>query len=159
MQSTLDCTSSCNFWTDQGLMWGSCLWTFCVVTFFLVTCFVFVDSSAFNTIIPTHFQTKLTQLSVPSSICQWITRFLTNRQQLVRLGKFMSNRWKPYCNSTRQTAALPTLVSLGDVFSPHCSSPCTPTTSPLKTPVSSSWSLQMTPHWSASSRTLMSLPT
>uniref|UniRef100_A0A8C1GBG6 Reverse transcriptase domain-containing protein n=1 Tax=Cyprinus carpio TaxID=7962 RepID=A0A8C1GBG6_CYPCA len=42
-------------------------------------------------IIPTALQTKLTQLSVPSSICQWITSFLTYRQQLVRLGKFMSN--------------------------------------------------------------------
>ncbi len=53
---------------------------------------LFVDfSSACNTIIPTLLQTKLTQLSVPSSICQWITSFLTDRQQLVRLGKFMSN--------------------------------------------------------------------
>uniref|UniRef100_A0A9J7ZPZ6 Reverse transcriptase domain-containing protein n=1 Tax=Cyprinus carpio carpio TaxID=630221 RepID=A0A9J7ZPZ6_CYPCA len=53
---------------------------------------LFVDfSSAFNTIIPTVLQTKLTQVSVPSSICQWITSFLTDRQQLVRLGKFMSN--------------------------------------------------------------------
>ncbi|KAI2645072.1 putative RNA-directed DNA polymerase from transposon BS [Labeo rohita] len=53
---------------------------------------LFVEfSSAFNTIIPTLLQTKLNQLSVPSSISQ-------------------------------------------DVFSPHCSSPCTPTTAPLKTP-------------------------
>ncbi|KAK3554261.1 hypothetical protein QTP70_020119, partial [Hemibagrus guttatus] len=52
---------------------------------------LFVDfSSAFNTIIPTLLQTKLTQLSVPSSICQWITSFLTDRHQLVKLGKFMS---------------------------------------------------------------------
>ncbi|KAK3539408.1 hypothetical protein QTP70_006465 [Hemibagrus guttatus] len=52
----------------------------------------FVDfSSAFNTIIPTLLQTKLTQLSVPSSICQWITSFLTDRHQLVKLGKFKSN--------------------------------------------------------------------
>ncbi|KAK3552173.1 hypothetical protein QTP86_005107 [Hemibagrus guttatus] len=48
------------------------------------------NSSAFNTIIPTLLQTKLTQLSVPSSICQWITSFLTDRQQLVKLGKFTS---------------------------------------------------------------------
>ncbi|KAK3571123.1 hypothetical protein QTP86_001911 [Hemibagrus guttatus] len=47
-------------------------------------------SSAFNTIIPTLLQTKLTQLSVPSSICQWITIFLTDRHQLVKLGKFTS---------------------------------------------------------------------
>ncbi len=44
-----------------------------------------------NTIIPDTLQNKLTQLSVPTSICQWITSFLTDRQQLVRLGKFSSN--------------------------------------------------------------------
>ncbi|KAI2651795.1 putative RNA-directed DNA polymerase from transposon BS [Labeo rohita] len=53
---------------------------------------LFVDlSSAFNTIIPSLLHTKLNQLSVPSSICQWITSFLTDRQQLVRLGKFTSS--------------------------------------------------------------------
>ncbi len=36
------------------------------------------------------------------------------------------------------------------VFSPHCSSPCTPMTAHLKTPLSNSWSLQMTPQSSAS---------
>ncbi len=35
----------------------------------------------------------------------------------------------------------------------------TPITAHLKTPLSSSWSLQMTPHWSASSRTVTSLLT
>ncbi len=50
---------------------------------------LFVDfSSAFNTIIPDTLQNKLTQLSVPTSVCQWIANFLTDRQQLVRLGKF-----------------------------------------------------------------------
>ncbi|KAL0146541.1 hypothetical protein M9458_058172 [Cirrhinus mrigala] len=53
--------------------------------------FVDFSSVAFNTIIPTLLQTKLTQLSVPNSICQWITSFLTDRQQLVRLEKFTSN--------------------------------------------------------------------
>ncbi len=53
---------------------------------------LFVDfSSAFNTIIPDTLQNKLTQLSVPTSICQWITSFLTDSQQPVRLGKFSSN--------------------------------------------------------------------
>ncbi|KAL0153375.1 hypothetical protein M9458_051294 [Cirrhinus mrigala] len=53
---------------------------------------LFVDfSSAFNTIIPTLLQTKLNQLSVPSSICQWITSFVTDRQQLVRMGTLMSS--------------------------------------------------------------------
>ncbi|KAK3535517.1 hypothetical protein QTP70_016929 [Hemibagrus guttatus] len=48
-------------------------------------------SSAFNTIIPTLLQTKLTHISVPSFICQLITSFLTDRQQFVKLGKFTSN--------------------------------------------------------------------
>ncbi|KAL0150862.1 hypothetical protein M9458_053781 [Cirrhinus mrigala] len=52
---------------------------------------LFVDfSSAFNTIIPDILQIKLSQLSVPTSICPWITSFLTDRQQLVRLGKLTS---------------------------------------------------------------------
>ncbi len=34
---------------------------------------------------------KLTQLFVPTSICQWINSFLTDRQQLVRLGKYTSS--------------------------------------------------------------------
>ncbi|KAK3572881.1 hypothetical protein QTP86_009528, partial [Hemibagrus guttatus] len=43
---------------------------------------LFVDfSSAFNTIIPDLLQTKLMEISVPTPICQWITNFLTDRQQ------------------------------------------------------------------------------
>ncbi len=53
---------------------------------------LFVDfSSAFNTIILDTLQNKLTQLSVPTSVCQWINSFLTDRQQLVRLGKYTSS--------------------------------------------------------------------
>uniref|UniRef100_A0A9J8BEH4 Reverse transcriptase domain-containing protein n=1 Tax=Cyprinus carpio carpio TaxID=630221 RepID=A0A9J8BEH4_CYPCA len=53
---------------------------------------LFVDfSSAFNTIIPNLLLPKLTQLSVPTSVCQWINSFLTDRQQLVRLGKYTSS--------------------------------------------------------------------
>ncbi|KAI2648566.1 RNA-directed DNA polymerase from mobile element jockey [Labeo rohita] len=48
------------------------------------------NSSAFNTIIPDILQNKLSQLSVPTSICQWITSFLTDRQQLMRVGKLTS---------------------------------------------------------------------
>ncbi len=99
---------------------------------------LFVDfGSAFNTIIPYTLQNKLTQLSIPTSICQWITIFLTDRQQPVR-----------------SALKLPRAV-----FSPHCSSPSTQMTAHLKTPLSSSWSLQTTPHWSASSRTVTSLLT
>ncbi len=53
---------------------------------------LFVDfSSAFNTIIPNLLLPKLTQLSVPTSICQWINSFLPDRQQQVRLGKYTSS--------------------------------------------------------------------
>ncbi len=79
---------------------------------------LFVDfSSAFNTIIRDTLQNKLTQLSVPTSICQWITSFRqTDRQQLVRLGKFSS-----------------ALELLRAAFSPNCSSLSTPMTAHLKT--------------------------
>ncbi len=53
---------------------------------------LFVDfSSAFNTIIPHLLLPKLLQLSMPTSICQWITSFLTDRQQLLMLGKYTSS--------------------------------------------------------------------
>ncbi len=53
---------------------------------------LFVDfSSAYNTIIPNLLLPKLTQLSVPISICQCINSFLTDRQHLVRLGKYTSS--------------------------------------------------------------------
>ncbi len=53
---------------------------------------LFVDfSSAFNNIIPDTLQNKLIQLSVSTSICQWNTSFLTDRQQVVRLGQFSSS--------------------------------------------------------------------
>ncbi|KAK3561603.1 hypothetical protein QTP86_010680 [Hemibagrus guttatus] len=42
-------------------------------------------------IIPDILLNKLTKFSVPTSICQWITSFLTDRQQQVRLGKLTSN--------------------------------------------------------------------
>uniref|UniRef100_A0A8C1J6G0 Reverse transcriptase domain-containing protein n=1 Tax=Cyprinus carpio TaxID=7962 RepID=A0A8C1J6G0_CYPCA len=74
---------------------------------------LFVDFSlAFNTIIPTALQTKLTQLSVPSSICQWIASFLTDRQQLVRLGKFMSNSCSTNTGAPQGCVLSPLLFSL-----------------------------------------------
>ncbi|KAK3522849.1 hypothetical protein QTP86_005653 [Hemibagrus guttatus] len=70
------------------------------------------NSSAFNTIIPTLLQTKLTQLSVPSSICQWITSFLTDRHQLVKLGKFMSNSRTTSTGAPQGCVLSPLLFSL-----------------------------------------------
>eukprot|EP00064_Thunnus_orientalis_P007727 superscaffoldBa00000875_g7749 len=47
---------------------------------------LFVDFiSVFNIIIPETFLAKLTGLTVHASICQWITNFLTDRKQQVRL--------------------------------------------------------------------------
>ncbi|KAK3525818.1 hypothetical protein QTP70_010314 [Hemibagrus guttatus] len=69
-------------------------------------------SSAFNTIIPTLLQTKLTQLSVPSSICQWITSFLTDRHQLVKLGKFKSNSRTTSTGAPQGCVLSPLLFSL-----------------------------------------------
>ncbi len=45
-------------------------------------------SSAFNTIMPILLSDKLTALC--AHLPQWITSFLTDRQQLVRLGKLTS---------------------------------------------------------------------
>ncbi len=110
---------------------------------------LFVDfSSAFKTIIPNLILHKLTQLSVPTSVCQRITSFLTDRQQLVRLGK--------YTSSTRTISTGAPQVC---VLSLHRYSPCTPMTAHLKTPLSCSWSLQMTPHLSALFRKVTSLLT
>ncbi len=69
---------------------------------------LFVDfSSAFNTSSRYTLQNKLTQLSVPTAVFQWITSFLTDRQQLVRVGKFSSS-----------TRAISTGAPQGCVLSP-----------------------------------------
>ncbi len=78
-----------------------------------------------------------------------VERCSYDRQQLGRLGKL----------SSRPAPARSALELLRAVFSPHCSSPCTPMTAHLETPLSSSSSLQMTPHWSASFRMVTSLLT
>ncbi|KAK3528865.1 hypothetical protein QTP70_011742 [Hemibagrus guttatus] len=53
---------------------------------------MFVDfSSAFNTIVPALLRDKLFQLNVPDSMCSWITDFLTDRRQFVRLGTHVSD--------------------------------------------------------------------
>ncbi len=103
---------------------------------------LFVDfSSAFNTIIPDTLQNKLTQLSVPTSVCQWINSFLTDRQQLVRLGKFSSSTRTTSTGAPQGCVLSPLLFSLytndctskDTAFSPHCFSPSTRMTAHLKT--------------------------
>ncbi len=74
---------------------------------------LFVDfSSAFNTIIPDTLQNKLTQLSVPTYVCQWITSFLTDRQQLVRLRKFSSSTRTTSTGAPQGCVLSPLLFSL-----------------------------------------------
>ncbi|KAL0173630.1 hypothetical protein M9458_029598, partial [Cirrhinus mrigala] len=74
---------------------------------------LFVDfSSAFNTIILTLLQTKLNRLSVPSSISQWITSFLTDRQQLVRMGTLMSSSRTTNTGAPQGCVLSPLLFSL-----------------------------------------------
>ncbi len=53
---------------------------------------LFIDySSAFNTIVPIKLSSKLTDLSLNSSLCDWIQDFLTGRPQVVKVGQFTSN--------------------------------------------------------------------
>ncbi|KAK3559218.1 hypothetical protein QTP86_005471 [Hemibagrus guttatus] len=81
---------------------------------------LFVDfSSAFNTIIPTLLWTKLTQLFVPSFICQWITSFLRDRHQLVKLGKFTSNSRTTSTGTPQGCVLSPPLFSL---YTNNCTS-------------------------------------
>ncbi len=81
---------------------------------------LFVDfSSAFNTIIPNRLLAKLTLLSVPTSVCQWITSFLTDRQQLVMLGKFSSSTRTISTGAPQGCVLSPLLFSL---YTKYCTS-------------------------------------
>ncbi len=53
---------------------------------------LFIDySSDFNTIVPTKLAVKLSDLSLNTSLCDWIQDFLTGRPQVVKMGQFISN--------------------------------------------------------------------
>ncbi len=53
---------------------------------------LFIDySSAFNTIVPIKLSSKLTNLGLNTSLCDWIQDFLTGRPQVVKVGQFTSN--------------------------------------------------------------------
>ena len=74
---------------------------------------LFVDfSSAFNTIIPGRLFTKLTNLGLSSSICQWIIDFLTNRPQTVRIGQHISSQLTLSTGSPHGCVLSPLLYSL-----------------------------------------------
>ncbi|KAK1784957.1 hypothetical protein P4O66_018387 [Electrophorus voltai] len=69
---------------------------------------LFVEySSAFNTIIPSLLTTKLEDLGLHTSLCDWISNFLTDRPQSVRVG-----------NCASSTLTLSTRTPLGCVLSP-----------------------------------------
>ncbi|KAL0195028.1 hypothetical protein M9458_008600 [Cirrhinus mrigala] len=69
---------------------------------------LFVDfSSAFNTVLPSKLITKLRDLDINTSLCNWIMDFLTNRPQHVRSGHICST-----------TITLNTGVPQGCVLSP-----------------------------------------
>ncbi|KAK0132299.1 RNA-directed DNA polymerase from mobile element jockey [Merluccius polli] len=69
-------------------------------------------SSAFNTIIPALLQEKLSQLSVPDSTCRWITDFLSDRKQHVKLGKHVSDFQSISTGSPQGCVLSPLLFSL-----------------------------------------------
>ena len=74
---------------------------------------LFVDfSSAFNTIIPALLQDKLSQLHVPDSTCRWITDFLSDRKQHVKLGKHVSDSRTISTGSPQGCVLSPLLFSL-----------------------------------------------
>lgn len=74
---------------------------------------LFVDfSSAFNTIIPALLQDKLSQLNVPDSTCKWITDFLSDRRQQVKLGKHVSDSLTISTGSPQGCVLSPLLFSL-----------------------------------------------
>ncbi len=65
-----------------------------------------------QTIMPDLLSDKLTLLSVPTSLCQWITSFLTDRQQLVRLGKLTSRTLTISTGAPQGCVLSPLLFSL-----------------------------------------------
>ncbi|KAM9834742.1 probable RNA-directed DNA polymerase from transposon X-element isoform X11 [Syngnathus typhle] len=79
----------------------------------MYTRILFVDFSlAFNTIAPDILQQKLIQLAVPASTCQWITSFLTNRRQRVRLGGITSDTRTTNIGAPQGCVLSPMLFSL-----------------------------------------------
>ena len=74
---------------------------------------LFVDFSlVFNTIIPEILHSKLSQLTVSPTICQWITSFLTDRKQQVKLGEVTSGIWTVSTGAPQGCVLSPLLFSL-----------------------------------------------
>ncbi len=71
-----------------------------------------VYNSVFSTIIPDTLHRKLIQLTVPASTCQWITSFLTDRRQRVRLGNITCSTWTISTGAPQGCVLSPLLFSL-----------------------------------------------
>ncbi len=85
---------------------------------------LFIDySSAFNTIVPTKLAVKLSDLSITSSLCDWIQDFLTGRPQVVKVGQFTSNSFTLNVGAPQGCVLSPLLYSLytHDCVSSHSS--------------------------------------
>ncbi len=78
---------------------------------------LFIDySSAFNTIVPIKLTSKLTDLGLNTSLCDWIQDFLTGRPQVVKVGQFTSNSITLNVGVPQGCVLSPLLYSLTD---PH----------------------------------------
>ncbi len=85
---------------------------------------LFIDcSSAFNTIVPIKLASKLTDLGLNSSLCDWIQDFLTGRPQVVKVGQFTSNSITLNVGAPQGCVLNPLLYSLytHDCVSSHSS--------------------------------------
>ncbi len=85
---------------------------------------LFIDySSAFNTIVPIKLASKLTDLGLNSSLCDWIQDFLTGRPQVVKVGQFISNSITLNVGAPQGCVLSPLLYSLytHDCVSSHSS--------------------------------------
>ncbi len=85
---------------------------------------LFIDySSAFNTIVPTKLAVKLSDLSLNTSLCDWIQDFLTARPQVVKVGPFASNSITLNIGAPQGCVLSPLLYSLytHDCVSSHSS--------------------------------------
>ncbi|KAK1785700.1 hypothetical protein P4O66_019049 [Electrophorus voltai] len=74
---------------------------------------LFVDySSAFNTIIPSRLTTKLEDLGLHTSLCDWISNFLTDRPQSVWVGNYVSSTLTLSTGAPQGCVLSPLLYSL-----------------------------------------------
>ncbi len=69
-------------------------------------------SSAFNTIRPMKLTSKLVDLGVPTPTCNWILYFLTDRPQVVRIGKNVSAELTVSTGTSQGCCLSPKLLSL-----------------------------------------------